>query len=175
MLKKTLESPLDCKKIKLVNPKGNQPWIFTGKTNAEVKGQYFWPPDAKSRLVGKDPDGRKDWRQEGKGATEDEMVGWHHWLNGHEFEQTPGDCEGQGSLVCWSPWGHKESDTTERLNWTKLMHSFPNLEPVHCFMSGSNCCFLTCIQVSQEAGKVVWYSHLLKNFPVCCDPHSQRL
>ena len=126
MLEKTLESPLDCKKIKLVNPKGNQPWIFTGKTNAEVKGQYFWPPDAKSRLVGKDPDGRKDWRQEGKGATEDEMVGWHHWLNGHEFEQTQGDSEVQGSLTCCSPWGCKESNTTEQLNWTDFISNLHN-------------------------------------------------
>ena len=88
--------------IKPVNPKGNQPWIFTGKTNAEAS--ILWPPDTKSQLTGKDPDARKDWGQEEKGTTEDEMVWWHHQLNGHEFEQTPGDREGRGSLECCSPW-----------------------------------------------------------------------
>ena len=110
-LKKTLESPLDSK-IKPVTLKGNQPWIFTGRTDAEAEAPTLWPPDAKSQLIGKDPDAGKDWRQEEKGAAEDEMVGWHHWLNGHEFEQTPGDTEGQGSLACCSPWGHKQLDTT---------------------------------------------------------------
>ena len=112
VLEKPLESPWDCKEIKPVNPKGNQPWIFIGRTDAEAS--ILWPPDAKSWIIGKDPDDRKDRRQEEKGVTEDEMIGWHHWLNGHEFEQTPGD--GEGSLVCFSPWGRKESDTTERLN-----------------------------------------------------------
>ena len=110
-LKKTLESPLDSK-IKPVTLKGNQPWIFTGRTDAEAEAPTLWPADAKSQLIGKDPDAGKDWRQEEKGAAEDEMVGWHHWLNGHEFEQTPGDTEGQGSLACCSPWGHKQLDTT---------------------------------------------------------------
>ena len=114
VLKKTLESPLDCKKIKPVNPKGNQPWIFTGKTDAEAP--ILWLPDAKSQLTGKDPDAGKDWGQEEKGTTEDEMVGWLHQLNGHEFEQTPGDREGRGSLACCSPWSCKESDTTYQLN-----------------------------------------------------------
>ena len=103
VLEKTLESPLDSKEIKPVNPKGNQPWVFTGRTEAETP--IPWPPDVKSWLTGKDPDAGKDWRQEEKG---DEMVGWHHWLNGHEFEQTPGVGDGQGSLVCCSSWGHKE-------------------------------------------------------------------
>ena len=103
VLEKTLESPLDCKEIKPVNPKGNQPWIFIGRTDAEAEAPIFWSPDEKSRLTGKDSDAGKDWGQE-KGTTEDEMVGWHHLLNGHEFEQTPGDGEGQGSLVCCSPW-----------------------------------------------------------------------
>ena len=98
---KTPESPLDCKEIKPVNPKGNQPWIFIGRTNTEAL--ILWPSDAKSRLVGKDPDAGKDRRQEDKGTTEDEMVGWHHRLNAHEFEQVPGDGEGQGSLACCSP------------------------------------------------------------------------
>ena len=116
VLEKTLESPLDSKEIKLVNPKGNQPWIFIGKTDAEVAAPILWPHDRKSQLIGKNPDAGKYWRQEEKGATEDEMVGWHHWLNGPDFEQTPGVSEGQGSLVCCSPWGHKGSDTTEWLN-----------------------------------------------------------
>jgi len=102
--------------ISLVNPKGNQPWILIGRTDAEAEVPILWPPDSKSRLIGKDPDTGKDWRQKEKGKTEHEMVGWHHRFNGHEFEQTPGDGEGQGSLVCYSPWGHKELDTTERLN-----------------------------------------------------------
>ena len=103
-----LLSPLDWKEIKLVYPKGNQPWIFIERTDAEAP--ILWPPNAKSQLTGKDPDARKDWRQEEKGTIEDEMVGWHHWLNGHEFEQALGDSEGQGSLVCCSPWDHKDSD-----------------------------------------------------------------
>ena len=114
VLEKTPESPLDSK-IKLVNSNGNQPWIFIGRADAEAEAPILWPSDAKRRLIGKDPDAWKDWKQKEKGTTEDEMFGWHHWLNGHEFEQTPGDGEGQGSLVCCSPWGCKESDTTERL------------------------------------------------------------
>ena len=102
---KTLESCLDCKEIKPVNPKGNQSWIIMGKTDAEAEAAILWPLDAKSLLIGKDPDAGKDWRQKEKGATEDEMVGWHHWLDGHEFEQALGDGEGQGSLACCSPWG----------------------------------------------------------------------
>ena len=112
VLKKTLVNPLDTKKIKPVNPKGNQSWIFIGSTDTEVP--ILWPPDAKSRLLGKDLDAEKDWRQE-KGATEDEMVGWHPQLNGQEFEQTPGDSEEHGSLACCSPWCHKELDTSEGL------------------------------------------------------------
>ena len=95
---------LDCKELKPVNPKGNQPWIFTGRTDTEAEAPVLWPPDMKSRLTGKDPDAGKDWRQEEKGVTEDEMVGWHHWLDGREFGQTLGDGEGQGSLMCCSPW-----------------------------------------------------------------------
>ena len=116
VLEKTLESPLDRKEVKPVNPKGNQPWIFIGKTNAEAP--ILWPPDAKNWLIGKDTDAGKDWRQE-KGTTEDEMVGWHHWLNGHESEQALVVDDGQGSLACSSPWGHKESDMTEWPNWTE--------------------------------------------------------
>ena len=103
VLKKTLERPLDCK-IKPVNPKGNQPWEFTGRTDAEAKASKLGPPDAKGRLIGKNHDAGKDWGQEEKGMTEDEMVGWHRWLDGREFEQTPGVGERQGSLACCSPW-----------------------------------------------------------------------
>ena len=100
MLEKTLESPLDCKEIKPVNPKGNQPWMFIGRTDAEDEAPVLWPPDAESQLIGKDPDAGKDWRQEEKGMTEDEIVRWHHRLNRRESEQTPGDSEGQGRLAC---------------------------------------------------------------------------
>ena len=110
------ESPLDCKEIKPVPPKGNQSWIFIGRADAEAEAPILWPPDAKNWLIGKDPDGGKDWRQKDKGMTEDEMVGWHHWLDGHEFKQAPGVGEGQGSLACCTPWGHKSQT---RLNWTE--------------------------------------------------------
>ena len=116
MLEKTLESLLDFKKIQPVHPKGNQSWIFMGRADAEAETLILWPPDAKNWLTGKDPDAGKDWRQEEKGTREDEMVGWHHWHDGHEFEQALGAGDGQGSLVCCSPWGCKESDTTEWLN-----------------------------------------------------------
>ena len=105
VLEKTLKGLLDCKKIKPVNPKGNQSWIFIGRTDAEAP--ILWPPDVKNRLTGKDPDAGKDWRQEEKGMTEDEMVGWHHQLYGREFERAPGVGDEQGSLECCSPWGHK--------------------------------------------------------------------
>ena len=124
VLEKTLESPLDCKEIQPVHLKGDQPWVFIGRTDAKAETAILWPPDVKSWLIGKDSEAGKDWRQEEKGATEDEMVGWHHPLNGHEFEQTPRDCEGQGSLECCSPWGRKESDTTEWLNNTFTHSSF---------------------------------------------------
>ena len=132
VLKKTLESPLDCKEIQPVNPKGNQPWIFIGRTDVEVP--IFWPPDVKSQIIGKDPDAGKDWRQEEKGTTEDEMVGFHHRLTGREFEQALGDSEGQGRLACCSPWSHKESDTTEWLNSSKLKTSNCNLSGVQMIM-----------------------------------------
>ena len=119
MLEKTLESPLDCKEIQPVHPKGNQSWVFIGRTDAEAETPILWPPDAKSWLIWKDPDAGKDWGQE-KGTTEDEMVGWHHRLNGHGFGWTPGVGDGQGGLVCCSSQGRKESDTTEQVNWTEL-------------------------------------------------------
>ena len=103
-----------------VHPKGDQSWVFIGRTDAEAKAPILWPPHGKSWLIGKDPDAGRDWGQEEKGVTEDEMAGWHHRLNGHEFEWTPGVCDGQGGLPCCSSWGRKELDTTERLNWTKM-------------------------------------------------------
>ena len=127
VLGKTLASLLDCKEIQPVHPKGNQSWIFIGRTDAEAETAILWPPDVKNWLTGKDPDAGKDWKQEEKGTTEDEMVGWHHRLNGHEFEQALGVGDGQGSLACCSPWSHKESHTTEWLNWTKLMR--PHTSP----------------------------------------------
>ena len=107
-LQKTLENTLDGKDIKQVHPKGNQPWISIGKIDAKAEAPALWPPDGKSWVTGKDTDAGKHQGQREKGATEDEMVGWHHWFNWHEFEQTLGDSEGQGSLACCSPWGHKE-------------------------------------------------------------------
>ena len=121
VLENTPESALECKEIQPVLPKGNQSWISTGRTDGETEAPILWPPDAKNWLIGKDPDAEKDWVQEEKDTTEDEMVPWHHQhqqFSGHEFEETLGVGDGQGGLVLCSPWSHKESDTTERLNWT---------------------------------------------------------
>ena len=120
LLEKTLESPLDCKEIQPVHPKGDQSWEFIGRTYVEAETPILWPPDAKSWLIGKDPDARRDPGQEEKGTTEDEIVGWHHQHNGHGFGWTPGGGDGQEGLACCSSWGRKESDTTEWLNWTEL-------------------------------------------------------
>ena len=116
VLEKTHQSPLNNKKIKLVNPKWNQLWILIGRTDTEVKVPILRTPDAKSQLIGKDPDTGENWGQEEKGTTKDALVGWHHRLNGQEFEQTPKEGEGQGSLVCCTPWGWKEADSTKWLN-----------------------------------------------------------
>ena len=116
VLEKTLECPSDSKEIKPVNPNREQPWISIGRTDVETEAPILWPPDAKSQLIWKDPDAQKDWGQEEKQVIEDEKVGWHHWLNGHEFEQALGEGEGQGSLACCSSWGHKELGTTEWLS-----------------------------------------------------------
>ena len=121
VLEKIPESPLDSKEIKPVNFKGNQPWIFIGKADAEAEASVFWSSDVNSQLIGKVPDPGKDWGQKGKRASEDEMAGWHHWYNRHEFGQTLGKDEEQGGLACCSPWGCKELDVTERLNWTELI------------------------------------------------------
>ena len=122
VLEKTLESPLDSKEIQPVHPKGNQSWIFIARTDAEAEAPILWSPDAKNWLIWKDPDAEKDWRQKEKGTTEDEMVGWHHWLNGHEFEQAPGVGDGQGGLACCNPWGHKLHwpSSSENGYWTIL-------------------------------------------------------
>ena len=115
VLEKTLESPLDCKEIKSVHPKGDQSWIFIRRTDAEAETPILWPPDGKNWFIGRDPDAGKDWTQEEKEMTENEMVGWHHWLNGHEFEQALGVGNGQGGLACCSPWGR-----TWLSDWTEL-------------------------------------------------------
>ena len=123
VLEKTLESPLDCKEIQLVHPKGNQFWIFIGRTDTEAEAPIIWPPGEKNWLIRKDHDAGKDWRQEEKGTTDDKMVGWHHLFNGHELEQALGVGDGQGGLTCCSPWHHKESDTTEWLSWEIVYHT----------------------------------------------------
>ena len=120
VLEKTLESPLDCKEIQPVHSEGDQPWDFFGRNDAKAESPVFWPPHAKSWLIGKDSDAAGDWGKEEKGMTEDEMAGWHHWLGGHESEWTLGVGDGQGGLACCDSWGRKESDRTERLNWTEL-------------------------------------------------------
>ena len=117
VLEKTLLSPLDCKEIQPVHSEGDQPWDFFGRNDAKAETSVLWPPHAKSWLIGKDSDAGKDWEQEEKGMTEDEMVGWHHQLDGRESEWTPGDGDGQAGLACCNSWGRKESDTTEQLNW----------------------------------------------------------
>ena len=133
VLEKTLESPLDCKEIQPVHPKADQSWMSIGRTDAAAEAPILWPPHAKNWLIWKDPDTGKDWRCEEKGTTDDEMVGWYHRLNGHEFEETLGVGDGQGGLECCSPRGCKESDTTEQLNWTELgylkINEFVTLNP----------------------------------------------
>ena len=127
---RALQSPLDSKKIEPVNPKGNQPWIFIGRTDYEAEAPILWPPDVKNWLIGKDPDAGKNWGQEEKGATEDEVIGWHHWLNGHEFEQIQGDRDEQRSLACCSSWVAKSqawlsdwtTTTTTKSNMVKCLH-----------------------------------------------------
>ena len=129
VLEKTLESPLDCKEIQLVHPKGDQSWVFIGRTAAEAETLILWPPDVKRWPIGKDPDAGKDWGQEEKGMTEDEMVGWHHWLDGHRFGWTPGVGDGQGGLAYCCSWGCTESDTAE---WLSSRSSRPNFAPTSC-------------------------------------------
>ena len=111
---------LGLKEIQPVHPKGDQPWVFIGRNDAKAETPVLWPPHAKSWLIGKDSDAGRNWGQEEKGMTEDEMAGWYHQVDGRESEWTPGVGDGQGGLVCYSSWGRKESDTTERMNWTEL-------------------------------------------------------
>ena len=134
VLEKTLESPLDCKEIQPVHPKGDQSWVFIGRTDVEAITSVLWPPDAKSWLIWKDPDDGKDWGQEEKGMTEDEMVGWHHRLNGHGFGWTLGVGDGQGGLACCGSWGQKNSDITEQPNWTERSTFY--------FVAGVQRCFV---------------------------------
>ena len=157
VLEKTLESPLDCKEIQPVHPKGNQSWIFIGRTDAEAP--ILWPPDAKSWLFEKDSDAGKDWRQEENRMTEDKMIGWHHQLNEHKFEQTPGVGDGQGSLACYSPWGCKELDTTEWLNWTEL-----NLDSSLCFIKPSISHDMLCIEVKSAGWQYIAVLYSFSNF-----------
>ena len=175
VLEKTLASPLDCKEIEPVHSKGDQSWVFIGRTDVEAETPVLWPPDAKNWLIGKDPDAGRDWGQEEKGTTEDEMAGWHHRLDGHGFGWTLGVGDGRRPGVLRFVGSQRvRQDWATELNWTDsayklnkqgdnitaLMYSFPNLQPVCCSMYSFNCCFLTCIQISQEAGQVVWYFHL---------------
>ena len=126
VLEKTLESPLDCKEIQLVHSEGAQPWDFFGRNDAKAETPVLWPPHAKCWLIGKDSDAGRDWGQEEKGMPDDEMAGWHHWLDGGESEWTPGVGDEQGGLACCNSWGCKESETTERLNWIELTCIFHN-------------------------------------------------
>ena len=126
VLEKTLESPLGCKEIQPVHSKGDQSWVFFGRTDAKAGTPVLWTPHAKSWVIGKDSDAGRDWGQEEKGTTEDEIAGWHHWLNGREFEWTPGVGDGQGGLACCNSWGPKELDMTEWLNWTERQRKLTN-------------------------------------------------
>ena len=148
VLEKTLESPLDCKEIQPVHSKGDQPWNFFGRNDAKAETPVLRPPYAKSWLIGKDSDAGRDWGQEEKGTTEDEMAGWHHWLDGRELEWTLGVGDGQGGLACCNSWGRKESDTAERLNWTQS-----NLQ-IQCNSYQDAMTFLT--ELEQIILKFVW-------------------
>ena len=129
VLEKTLGSHLDSKEIQLVHCEGDQSWVFFGRTDAEAETPILWPPHVKSWQIGKDSDAGRDWGQEEKGTTEEEMAGWHHRLDGREFEWTPGVGDGQGGLACCDSWGHKQSDTTEWLNWTVSHMQIPEGMP----------------------------------------------
>ena len=142
VLEKTLESPLDCKEIQPVHPKGDRSWVFTERADVETETLILWPPDAKSWLIWKDPDVGKDWGQEEKGMTKDEMVGWRHQLDGHGFGWTPGVGDGQRGLACCDSWGHKESDMTEQLNWTELFNLDSSIFPLTILILDEYMCVL---------------------------------
>ena len=131
VLEKTLESPLDCKEIQVVHSEGDKPWDFFGRNDAKAETPVLWLPPAKSWLIGKDSDAGRDWGQEEKGTTEDEMAGWHHWLDARESEWTPGVCFGQGGMACCDSWGRKESDTTEQLIWSDQIRSEASNRRMH--------------------------------------------
>ena len=159
VLEKILESPLDCKEIKPVRPKGDQSWLFIGRTDVEAETLILGPPDEKSWLIGKDHDAGKDWGQEEKGTTEDEMVGWHHQLTEHGFGWTSGVGDGHGGLACCGSWGRKESDATERLNWTELnktiIYRTINVWPGRVFRgaSCSSVLLMTCMWGDRPGGE----------------------
>ena len=155
-LEKTLESPLDCKEIQPVHPKGNQSWVFIRRTDFEAETPILWPPDANSWLTWKDPDSGKDWRQEEKGTTEDEMVGWHHQLNRHGFGWTLRVGHRQRGLVCSSSWGGKESDRTEQLNWTGTDYymTFRTDSSIKALL---HCCYYCCLWEKYQGAKAKKY------------------
>ena len=147
-------SPLDCKEIQPVHSEGDQPWDFFGRNDAKAETLVLWPPHAKSWLIGKDSDAGRDWGQEEKGTTEDEMAGWHHWLDGRESEWTPGVGDRQGSLACCDSWGRKGSDTTERLNWTELKV----LQPVSHWVMPWIRCLHSKSSVPSSISHFTWFS-----------------
>jgi len=164
VLEKTLESPLDCKEIQLVNPNGYKSWMFIGKTDVETETPIFWPPDAKSWLIGKDPDAGKNWGQEEKGTTEEEMFRWYRQLNGHGFGWTPRVDDGQGVLVCCSSWCRRESDTTDKLNWLPLSLSVETSPSVFPFVSASLNLTASFIYYGLE-GVILWGSITVQSVP----------
>ena len=183
VLEKTLESPLDCKEINPVNPKGNQPWIFIGRTDAE--GLILWPPDvknwfirkdpdAKNWLIGKAPDAGKDLRWEEKGTRENEMVGWHHLLNRHEFEQVLGDDEGQGGLVCCSPWNHKESEMIWCLSNNRSKNTV-NYSKGHFLCMWSTHTSIMIFNWVWKTWKCAWQEHTYKVFLIILNPYELYL
>ena len=171
VLEKTLESPLDCKEIQPVHPEGDQSWVFIGRTDAETETPVLGPPHAKSWLIGKNPDAGRDWGQEEKGMTEDEMAGWHHRLDGREFEETLGVGDWQGGLECCGSWGRKESDTTKWLNWTEL--NFFMVQPSHPYMTTGKNIALT---IRTFDGKVIsLLFNMLSRFVIAFLPRSKHL
>ena len=174
-LEKTLESPLDCKEIQPVYPKGNQSWIFIGRTDAEAETPILWPSDTKNWLIGKDPDAGKDRRQEEKGMTDNEMVGWHHRLNGHEFEQALGVGDGQGSLGCCSPWGRKELYTTKWLNWIDLGAMIPKTTNFWRFLLWQLHCPWDCLPAEGVALQNLPGDASLSRVQSCSSPQAQVL
>ena len=161
VLEKTLVSPLDCKEVQPVHPKADQSWVFTGRTDAKAETPILWPPHVKSWLIGKNPDAGRDWGQEEKGTTEDDMAGWHHRLNRHEFEWTVGVGDGQGGLACCHSWRHKESDMTEWLNWTYSYQDSPGIRSRNqgLFILNRRCIFEAFKQYSGKGNACIQILH----------------